>query len=126
MTITDRRGNIVGAEDIETADWQEVTTSSDTIESTVSLVIINRSAPSTTALTLPDADARNGQILRIIDYSQSVTAHTITLTPASVAQTIMRQATWTLYSNAASLAAITLRPIEDPDDSTNTVWAYAP
>lgn len=125
-TIIDRRGEAVGDVDPDTSGFQEVTSSSDTIDVSTVIVVINRSAPSTTGLTLPDASRRSGAVVRIVDFSQSVTAHTITLTPFSVGQKIMRQSTYTLFSNDASLAAISLRPIVDPDDASNYVWVYAP
>lgn len=125
MTIIDRRGNVVD-EGESASDVQEVTASTDTISATVSTVVVNRSAPSTTGLTLPNAGARGGRQLRVVDFSTAVTDHTITLTPASAAQKVMRQSTWSLFSNASSLAAVTLRPIVDPDDATNFVWVIAP
>lgn len=105
---------------------QSVISASDTIEDLVTNVAINRTAPSTTALALPDASIRNGRELRIADYSQSVTGHTITLTPFQASQKIMRQSTWPLYSNAANLASVTLFPVIDPDDADNYVWVIAP
>lgn len=107
-------------------DLQEVTGASATITADVAWVFVNRASPSTTALTLPSASGRSGRPLRISDYSTSVTDHTITLTPASAAQKVMRQSTWPLYSNSASLASLTLWPVEDPDDNTNHVWIIAP
>lgn len=107
-------------------DVQTVTGSSGTIASGTAILLVNRTAPSTTALTLPNAASRDGVPLSIADYSQSVTEHTITLTPALAAQKIMRQSTWTLLSNSANLASVTLVPIVDPDDSSNYVWIIAP
>lgn len=75
-------------------------------------IAINRVAPSTTAGTLPAVSARLGRPIRIVDYSTSVVDHTITLTPSG-AETIMRQATWPLYSNASNLASMTLWPSVD-------------
>jgi hypothetical protein len=104
---------------------EEFTGATGTISPTTYTAAINRAAPATTALTLPDASLRNGRDLHVGDYSTSVTNHIITLTPHSIAQKIMRQATWQLASNAASLASITLRPIVDPDDPDNFVWVIA-
>ena len=86
-----------------------VTGATFTVSSTEISIAINRSAPVTTDGTLPSVASRNGRPVRIVDYSTSVTGHTITLTPNG-AETIMRQATWTLVSNAASLAGVTLYP----------------
>ena len=124
MTITDRRGASVGVSAIP-ADVQSVTTSSATVDATIGTVTINRVAPVTTALALPNAGNRNGKTLRITDYSTSVTDHAITLTP-SAGQKVMRQTTWPLYSNAASLASVELVPIVDPDDASNFVWIITP
>ena len=107
-------------------DVQTVTGSSGTIASGTAILLVNRTAPSTTALTLPNAASRDGVPLAVADYSQSVTDHTITLTPAISTQKIMRQSTWPLYSNASNLASVTLVPIVDPDDASNYVWIIAP
>jgi hypothetical protein len=105
---------------------QEVTGASATVTTDIGWVVVNRAAPSTTALTLPDASTRSGVPLRISDYSTSVTEHTITLTPAVAAQKIMLQSTWTLFSNSASLASVTLWPVVIPSDPSNHVWIIAP
>lgn len=105
---------------------RQVITASGTISTATTHLVVNRSAPSATGLTLPNASLRPGIPLAVIDYSQSVTDHTITLTPALAAQKIMRQSTWPLYSNASNLASVTLVPIVDPDDSSNYVWIIAP
>src|SRR5262245_1759837 len=105
---------------------QAVTTSNATVPTATDLVYVNRTAPSTTGLTLPDASLREGRPLQVVDYSQTVTDHTITLTPFSVGQKVMRQATWPLFSNSVSLASVTLVPIVDPDNSASFVWIIAP
>lgn len=105
---------------------QVVTASSDVIADATTHLLVNRSAPSTTGLTVPNASLRAGRRLSVIDYSTSVTDHTITLTPFSVAQKIMRNATWPLFSNASNLASATLVPIIDPDDAANYIWVIAP
>jgi hypothetical protein len=105
---------------------QVVTASSGVVADTTSHLIVNRSAPSTTALTLPNLSTWLCPRLAIVDYSQSVTDHTITLTPYQASQKIMRQSTWPLYSNAASLVSLSLERIVDPDDATNYVWIIAP
>ncbi|MCC6172078.1 MAG: hypothetical protein IT481_08620 [Gammaproteobacteria bacterium] len=125
MAIVDRRGVDVDEGESASGD-QEVTGASATIDETVTTVIVNRTAPAATALTLPNALTRLGRLLRIVDLSQSVTDHVITLTPYAAAQKIMRQSTWPLYSSAASLASLTLRPIVDPDDDANAIWIIAP
>lgn len=105
---------------------QSVTAGSGVILTNTANLVVNRVAPATTNLTLPEAVSRNGKPLRIIDYSQSVINHTITLTPYQVSQKIMRQSSWSMYSNSASLVSMTLVPIVDPDDALNYVWIIAP
>ena len=102
---------------------QEITTSNDTIDDETDIAYVNRSGPSSTGLTLPDASARSGRVLRVVDFSSSVTAHTITLTPFSVGQKVMRQSTWELFSNSVSLAGVALVPV---NSSAGWVWMIAP
>lgn len=86
-----------------------VTTSSDTIAAGTPAVSIQRTAPVTTGLSLPPVADQDGVPLRIADWSSSVTDHAITMTPDG-SETIMKEATWTIYSNASSLASLTLYP----------------
>lgn len=86
-----------------------VTGSTATVAAETATVAINRSAPSTTGLTLPTVASQNGVPLRIEDWSTSVTAHTITLTPNG-SEKIMRQSTWQIISTASWLANVTLYP----------------
>jgi hypothetical protein len=126
MATTDRRGLNVDAGELGSTT-QYVTTSSDTISVGTDLLVINRAAPTATALAMPDASERGGNVLRIVDMSTSIDQdHVITLTPANADQKIMRQATYTLQSNSAALAGVTFRPVLDPDDDGNYVWVYAP
>lgn len=101
---------------------EEFTGSPGTISSATLTAVINRSAPSSTALTLPDALLREGRPLRIVDLSTGVVSHLITITPADADQKIMREATWQIASNNVQLASITLVPVTDPDDPDNVVW----
>lgn len=105
---------------------EQFTGSSGTIATATDIAYVNRSAPATTDLTLPDASLREGRPLSVLDYSQSVTDHTITLTPFQASQKVMRQSTWPLYSNSVSLAGVRLVPIVDPDNSANWVWIIVP
>jgi hypothetical protein len=97
-----------------------VTASSAVIDAGTNAVAVNRSAPSATGLTLPSVFGQDGQPIRIFDWSTSITDHTITLTPFG-AQTIMRAATWPLYSTAVSRAGVTLYPSTDLNG-----WYIAP
>jgi hypothetical protein len=87
----------------------QVTTSSAVVAAGTPAVAIVRSAPSTTAITLPSVASQSGLPLSIFDWSTSVTSHTITLTPNG-SETIMRAATWPMFSNSSNLASLTLRP----------------
>lgn len=98
----------------------QVTTASAAIAAGTPAVAINRSAPATTALTLPSAASQSGLSLSIFDWSTSVTSHTITLTP-NAGDVIMRQSSWSILSNSASLGSLTLRP-----STTLGGWYIAP
>lgn len=86
-----------------------VVTVDGAISAGTAAVAIEKTAPSATALSLPSVTSQNGVPLTIIDWSSSVTAHTITLTPNG-SETIMRAATFAVYSNSASLGSVTLYP----------------
>lgn len=88
---------------------QVVTASSGTIADDTTLLSVERAAPSTTALALPSVlDVIDGHRISIIDWSTSVTDHAITLT-ADGSETIMKAATWPIYSNAAQLGSLSIR-----------------
>lgn len=87
----------------------QVTTASQAIAAGTPAVAVNRASPVTTALSLPTVASQSGLALSIFDWSTGVSGHTITITPNG-AETIMRAATWPLFSNAVSLAGVTLRP----------------
>jgi flavin-binding protein dodecin len=86
-----------------------VTGSSATVAAGTAAVAIQRAAPSTTALALPPVLSQNGVPLHIVDWSTSVTDHTITLTPDG-SEKIMQAATWPIYSNTTQLGSLTLYP----------------
>jgi hypothetical protein len=101
---------------------QEVTGASAAIGVTTTTLVVNRSAPAATTLTLPDPSARLGRDLDINDVSGSVTEHVITIEPDDAAHEIEGQASWQIVSTAASRARIKLRPVTDPDDGSNLIW----
>ena len=73
-------------------------------------VAIVRDNPTTTTLQLPTVV---GAVpLAIFDWSTNVVDHRIILTPNGV-ETIMRQPTWSLRSNAVVLSSMLLRPSEN-------------
>lgn len=86
----------------------QVTGASATITAGTPAVAIVRTAPVTTSLTLPAVSAQADK-LQIFDWSSSVTGHTITINRAG-SDMIMRATSFQLFSNAASLASITLYP----------------
>ena len=98
----------------------QVTTSSDTVAAGMAAVAINRVAPTATAITLPAVAAQDGIPLRVVDWSTSVTEHTITITPDG-SETIMRAASWDIISNSVQLASLTLYP-----STTLGGWYIAP
>ena len=81
---------------------------------------ITGSALAATAVTLPTVASRDGLPLHIVDWSSSITDHAITITPNG-AETIMRAATWVIYSNASQNASVTLYP-----STTLSGWYIAP
>lgn len=100
--------------------FQSVTTASDLVNDTTSLLAIQRAAPVATTLTLGSVVARRGRALRIVDWSSAVAGHAITLAPAS-GSTIMRLTSFQLLSTPDQLAGITLHPSTDLNG-----WAVAP
>lgn len=97
-----------------------VTTSSASIAAKTIAVAVQRTAPSTTALALPTVASQNGIPMHIFDWSTSVTDHAITITPSG-SEKIMLASTWPIYSNASSLAGVTLYP-----STTLGGWYIAP
>jgi hypothetical protein len=94
-------------------DHKRVTGASDSIGTADMLVTIERAGPTTTALALPAVETFIHPQLLIADYSSDVTdspGHLITITPNGT-QKIMRQSTWPLFSNSASLASVRLIPV---------------
>jgi hypothetical protein len=83
-------------------------------------VVIQRAAPSTTAIALMAVSAQDGIPVVIVDWSTSVVEHAITITPDGT-ETIMGKPSITIYSTADQLAGVKLYP------STNLAgWYIAP
>lgn len=102
--------------------FQSAGSAAVTVLSGTSLLAIERNAPASTALLLPNLAAQfaTGRKLQVIDFSSAVSNHVITLTTPDGA-TIMQEASWELLSTAAQLAGVTLQP--SPDLSS---WIIAP
>lgn len=92
--------------------FQSVSGSAASVNSATSLLAIQRTAPTATALTLPAVSTRAGKPLSVADWSTSVSAHVITLTPAG-SETIMQRPSLAVLSSADQLAGVTLRPSVD-------------
>jgi len=102
--------------------FQSVAGSSGIINGGTSLLAIQRNGPAATALTLPNLITQfmSGRRLQIVDFSTSVTLHTITLTTPDGA-TIMRGSSFTLLSTPDQLAGVMLQPSPDLNS-----WVIAP
>jgi hypothetical protein len=102
--------------------FQSVSAASAAIVAGTTLLAVQRAAPSATALLLPALAAQrlSGGPLRIVDWSTTVAAHTITITTPD-GSTIMRQPSWQLLSTAVQLAGVLLYPSPDLNG-----WVIAP
>lgn len=102
--------NTINPASFVTGSFYSAAAASQTVPDGTSLVAIQRTSPSTTALTLPLLSNQGGFSISIVDWSTSVASdHAITITPTGGA-TIMRASSWTVYSNATQLGSVTLRP----------------
>lgn len=79
------------------------------ITAKTSALAITGSALTTTLVNLPSVSAQGSIPLRIVDWSTSISGHTITLV-ANGAETIMHASTWPIYSNSVQATTITLYP----------------
>lgn len=98
----------------------QVTGATATIAALTPAVAVVRSAPTSTALTLPSVASQNGVAIHIFDWSSAVTGHTITLTPNG-SDTIMLAASFQVFSNSSQLGGVTLYP-----STTLSGWYIAP
>lgn len=100
--------------------FQSVGVPADVVKNGTTLLAVQRTTPDVTALVLPALANRNGQPLRVVDWSLAVVNHVITLTTPDGA-TIMRQLSWLLYSTPDQLSGVTLHPSTDLNG-----WVIAP
>jgi hypothetical protein len=100
--------------------FQAATNASTAVGATTSLIAVQREAPTATALRLPSVLSRGGKALQVADWSNNVTNHLVTLTPAA-GNTIMKRASWALLSTADQLAGVTLYPVTELNG-----WVIAP
>lgn len=103
------------------AVFQSVTGANATINAATTLLAIQRAAPANTALALPAVASRAQRVLRIVDWSTGVAAHTITITPDGASETIMRLPGFSLVSTPDQLAGVALYPSTDLNG-----WVIAP
>lgn len=102
--------------------FQSAALASNVINSGVTLLAIERTAPAATVLVLPSLAAQwlTGRKLQIVDFSTGVASHVVTLI-ATDGATIMQETSWQLLSTADQLAGITLQPSPDLN-----AWIIAP
>lgn len=91
--------------------FQSVTGNSANIGILTTLLAIERDNPGMTTLALPSVVGRTLP-LQIVDWSTNIAAHRIVINP-SIGETIMRRATWSLYSTVDQLGGMTLYPSAD-------------
>jgi len=94
--------------------FQSVASASGAALLGTTILAVQRAAPGTTAIVLPNLAAQfaTGRPLKIVDWSTAVVNHVITLTTPD-GSTIMQQAAWQLLSTAVQLASIALYPSPD-------------
>lgn len=102
--------------------FQSAPASSNIVNAGVSLLAVQRAAPTSTTLILPTVGAQflTGKPLKVVDWSTAVTNHVLALLPTGGA-TIMQRAAWTLLSTPDQLAGIEL--LASPDLNG---WVVAP
>jgi hypothetical protein len=102
--------------------FQSVTSAADTVNGATTLLAVRRTitVPGQTALMLPAVAARAGRPLRVVDWSTVLATHNIDFDTPDGA-TIMRRATFSLYSTIDQLAGVTLHPSTDLNG-----WVIAP
>lgn len=99
---------IQGELSIFRSEPKQIVASTYTVLDSDSVIAITRSAPSTTTLAFPSVLNRGGMPLTVFDWSTDVTDHSINITLPG--ETIMGEDSWSLVSNAGSLAGATFYP----------------
>jgi len=100
--------------------FQSISAITGNIDASTTLLAVQRSNPAATTLRLPSVGARGNVPLQIVDWSDPVTAHAITLTPKGT-ETIMRRGSFLIFSTTDQLAGVTLYPSTDLNG-----WVIAP
>lgn len=91
----------------------DVTTGTYTVAATDTFIVIKRSGPTLTTITLPPVADRNGVPLKWSDWSTSVVSdHEIRFVPDG-SETVMKLSTYSAWSNAAGLSTGWLYPSDD-------------
>jgi len=83
-------------------------------------VVVQRTAPTATAITLPAVTPQDGIPVSVFDWSTSVAEHVITITPDGT-EKIMGQSSFTIVSTPSQMAGVTLYP-----STTLAGWYIAP
>lgn len=89
--------------------FQSAASAANVVLPGTSLLAIQRNAPATTTIILPDVVAQGNKPLRIVDWSSNVVSHVITVQRAGNS-TIMQRQTFALLSTADQAAGVTLQP----------------
>lgn len=92
--------------------FQSTSVAADVVTAGVTLLAIERNNPAVTTLELPPLVTRAGAPLRIVDWSSNVVDHQIELSTPDGA-TVMRRASWSLWSTADQLASVSLYPVSN-------------
>lgn len=102
--------------------FQSAAVANNTVNVGTTILAVQRTAPGATALVLPNLTAQwlTSRPLKIVDWSTGVVNHDISITTPD-GSTIMRQASWQLFSSAVQLGSLTLHPCPDLDG-----WIIAP
>lgn len=91
-----------------------VSGASASIAAMENFAVVQRSAPTATALALPAVTAQDGIPMSLADWSTGIVSeHAITITPDGT-EKIMGQASLTIYSTPSQMASVTLRPSTTP------------
>lgn len=100
--------------------FQSVGAAAGVVAPTTTLLAVQRTAPANTALQLPSVLSRVRKPLHVVDWSDTVVNHVLTLTPNGT-EKIMKQAAWQVLSAPDQLAGITLFPSTELNG-----WVIAP
>lgn len=96
---------------LNAATFQSVSVAAANVNAGTTLLAVRRDNPGVTLLSLPSVNVRT-QDLKAADWSTNVAMHEIRFTPFG-GETIMRRATFSMFSTPDQLAGVTLTPSID-------------